>query len=383
MNRNCPICGSFHKKTIYEQRFILPTKNAFHPGYDVVICEDCGFAFADNIPDPEVVEEYYRHMDKKSALLATYSEPESLLKQWKNSANEILKFVKKDDRVLDVGCYTGGLLKIIKDNGISNVLGLDPSPFASKFAADHNGIEVVVGALPNGPAIGRFDFIILTHVLEHIIDIHGFMDSIRSLLNPGGMIYIEVPNALDFYMSNDPEEQSEHSEPFKQFSIEHINYFSYVSLINFMQGYHNVSILEERLTISVISTVWKFGIGIVEDQDTEEKLMNYIDASSVVQEPMVAIIDGLIGKEIIVWGAGVHTQRLLACTNLGKAKIYAFIDSDPGYLGGKLIERPIFSPDCLKATPELPILISSRMYQSDIIKQIQKMGITDELILLY
>ena len=66
MKRNCEICNSSKNKKIYHQRFILPTQYYFHGGYDVIICEKCGFVFADNIPDQAFFENYYKEMSKKT-----------------------------------------------------------------------------------------------------------------------------------------------------------------------------------------------------------------------------------------------------------------------------------------------------------------------------
>jgi SAM-dependent methyltransferase len=46
----------------------------------------------------------------------------------------------------------------------------------------------------------KFDLIILSHVVEHILDVEAFMAEIVTHLNPGGHIYIEVPDITDFCM---------------------------------------------------------------------------------------------------------------------------------------------------------------------------------------
>ena len=51
------------------------------------------------------------------------------------------------------------------------------------------------------------------------------------------------------------------------------------------------------------------------------------------------------GREILVWGAGLHTQRLLATGGLDRANIRAFIDRDPIYHGATLAGRPIIAPE--------------------------------------
>ena len=84
-----------------------------------------------------------------------------------------------------------------------------------------------------------------------------------------------------------------------------------------------------------------------------------------------------------MWGAGVHTQKLLAQTNLYKAGIRAFVDSNPNYHMAKLINKPIISPTKLIKEENLPILISSKGYQENIKKQIEEMGLKHIILTLY
>ena len=62
MKRNCEICGATRTTVIFKQKFILPTKNYFHPGYLVSVCSRCSFAFADEIPSQVYIDNYYREM---------------------------------------------------------------------------------------------------------------------------------------------------------------------------------------------------------------------------------------------------------------------------------------------------------------------------------
>ena len=174
MKRKCAICSSTVSKLVYHQRFVLPTKNFFHGGYDVVICKRCGFAYADNLPEQSFLDEYYRIMDKKKYILkrkltsntgkGQQIEEEFLFKQYKYSINNIKKYINKKSRIIDVGCYTGGLLSILKNEGYKNLLGLDPSPFAAKLAKKYHQIKVIPASIFDDIKIKKFYFIILTHL---------------------------------------------------------------------------------------------------------------------------------------------------------------------------------------------------------------------------
>jgi FlaA1/EpsC-like NDP-sugar epimerase len=88
-------------------------------------------------------------------------------------------------------------------------------------------------------------------------------------------------------------------------------------------------------------------------------------------------------EPIIVWGAGLHTQKLLASSKLQRANIACFVDSDTGYDGATLAGLPIQRPADIRTKPQLPIVISSETYQTEILNQIREMGLPNEVVLLY
>lgn len=395
--RNCEVCGSRLSKKIYHQRFILPSRNAFHSGYDVVICSRCGFCYADNIPGQEFLDVYYKEMTKKGFFIKKEDEmkekkrmhnEELMMKQrFEVSFTNIKNYLSQDMQILDVGCFTGNLLYMLKRKGFKHVLGLDPSPFAVDVAKKKYGVKVIEGNLFDNLDLGQFDFIILTHVMEHIKELRNFLFTILGYLNENGLIYIESPDADNFFISTNPQDQfrPEHKEPFQQFSVEHINFFTKVSLYNLMKrnGFENVLLESQVSVIAVLASIWR-KTGIFRDYWIDDKMARYTLESKRMLKGLLTKIDKFTKeKEIVVWGAGVHTQKLLANSTLIHANIRAFVDSDPAYRGGTLINKPIISPDELNSLPSLPILISSETYQDEIIKQIKTMGLKNKLLLLY
>jgi SAM-dependent methyltransferase len=393
VNRPCAICGGRKTNLVYRQRFVLPSKNAFHAGYDVVACEACGFTFADNTPDQAFLDEYYREMAKKTALLERRKtcdtpEPDQLVRLHHNTRDNILRHVSKDARVLDIGCYTGAVLALLRDSGIADVQGIDPSAYAASVAKERFGIPVTVGSLFDDLDLGTFDFILLSHVLEHIVELRPFLWRVQSLLKPEGQLYIEVPDAMDFFLSTNPDDgfQIEHHEPFLQFSVEHVNYFTARSLENLLarNGFERVWVEPQSQTLSVVASVFK-PRAIVADPQAREALDRYVADSRAHLGSVLEVIDSIHaeGSEVLVWGAGVHSQRLLAASKLAEVPIRAFIDSDPAYHGGTLDGHPIVGPDALRDLPPLPIVISSRGYQDEIAQQIAAMGLPNRVHLLY
>jgi len=395
MKRNCEICESTKSSKIYHQRFILPTQYYFHSGYDVVICDKCGFVYADNIPDQNFFEAYYREMSKKSFYIKSKvfkkeknsNYEKEMFKRLNYSFNCFKKYLKKSYRILDLGCYTGELMKILKDNGYKNLLGVDPSDYAVKVAKDRYGIKVIkASTFDNLSSLGKFDFIIVNHVMEHIKSLNDFLQKVKSMLNPGGMIYIETPDADNFFISQSNKYLPEHQEAFQQFSVEHINFFTKKSTRNLFlkNGLINLKLQSKISVIAIISSIWKKP-NIDIDVTSKKNLSSYIRDSKKILSTLQSKIDKINkkNKEFYVWGAGVHTQKLLAVTNLFKSGIILFIDTNPNYHNAKLIGKPIINPTDIFSKKLLPILVSSKGYQENIKKQINEMGLKNKIITLY
>jgi hypothetical protein len=119
--------------------------------------------------------------------------------------------------------------------------------------------------------------------------------------------------------------------------------------------------------------------------ETRKALEKYIAHSTEFEKLLQQAIDEVIrsGKPILVWGTGTHTLRLMETSNLLKANIIAFVDSNPRYQGKQLFGAPVIAPRDIINRRE-SILISSRVFQSDIVHQIRnQLQVKNELILLY
>jgi SAM-dependent methyltransferase len=391
IERSCAVCGSNNKQLLFRQQFSGFNEGNLLDGYDVVACQQCGFCFADHIPDQAAFDQYYRNMSKyerheHSGHMNEYDQHRLPI-----TAQLITRHVpNRQARVLDVGCSTGSLLYVLTQYGFDNVLGLDPSPVCAQVAQDLYKIRVVTGALADlSSSSETFGLIILSSVLEHIRDLDTALAKLYDLLAEQGKLYLEVPDVTAFATSPDA--------PFQEFSIEHINYFSIATLSNLLQKHNFQFVFAQQDSVEPspghiaheIKALYQkreaSAAPITRDATAEKGLADYIDQSRRVEQHIHETIDhwAISGQPIIVWGVGTHTQRLLATSKLSQANIVAFVDSNPRYQGKELNGIRILAPADLKSWSE-PILISSMVFQKDIEQQIRKnLQLTNEVVKLY
>ena len=96
--------------------------------------------------------------------------------------------LKKDARLLDVGCGSGGLLSNVKRMGFKNLAGVDPFMASS---TEREGIPLLKKELSE--IDGEFDVVMLHHAFEHMEDPASVLEHLRRILSPDGIIILRIP----------------------------------------------------------------------------------------------------------------------------------------------------------------------------------------------
>jgi 2-polyprenyl-3-methyl-5-hydroxy-6-metoxy-1,4-benzoquinol methylase len=185
-----PFCS--HQSTIVMRRFPR----------EIVRCRRCQVAFAttrDTVERArEVHDQGYFEANRDfiypdgSPNYFEYAMPRTLF-FW---ALGFSQFAPKGQRALDVGCGNGLMLRYLR------FLGYEPSGGEiSEWAADYArtvvGEErVTTGTLHEvGYPDGHFRLVTLVHVLEHLDEPAPLLAEVRRVLEPGGLLYVEVPSS--------------------------------------------------------------------------------------------------------------------------------------------------------------------------------------------
>ncbi|QQG43455.1 MAG: class I SAM-dependent methyltransferase [Candidatus Daviesbacteria bacterium] len=145
-------------------------------------CKNCGLGITGDLFSQ--VGDYHRD--------ETYINEPELFKNIFQKRVKIISDFKKSGKVLEIGCSIGVMLQLLQDRGFT-VYGVEMSAGAAKIAAG-KGLKVIVDKFENIKFKDNFDIIILNHTLEHLENPRRIIKKCFSLLNKGGIIYIDVPN---------------------------------------------------------------------------------------------------------------------------------------------------------------------------------------------
>jgi 2-polyprenyl-3-methyl-5-hydroxy-6-metoxy-1,4-benzoquinol methylase len=211
----CPLCPSSPAAVISERA-------RDGSGLTVVLCQECGLARVDPLPDAGELAEFYRE-NYRLLYKGTYQpKPYHVLRNARVAADRVRQLgdlLAPDLRVLDAGSGSGEFLYLARAAGC-RVTGVEPNLGYANYAREELGLEVHVGLVGeqslNG---GSFDRITLYHVLEHLPAPLHALRNLASWLKPEGLLVVEVPNL---------ESTCEH--PAHRFHRAHLFYFTPASL---------------------------------------------------------------------------------------------------------------------------------------------------------
>jgi len=198
----------------------------------IVRCAACAMMFLEPYPSPEELNKMYSEtyfvaddvpQAKDAGAPLDYSGiAHERMAKFQSTIDLIRTFVPTPARLLDIGAATGEFLDIARRGGY-DVAGIELSAYAALQARERFGFEFFVGPLDAYPGSDPFDVIHLSHVLEHLVDVHASIETMSTLLSDKGAIYIEVPFSWNWI------EQIRHSIgkdlSFSVWSVHHRSFF--------------------------------------------------------------------------------------------------------------------------------------------------------------
>jgi SAM-dependent methyltransferase len=197
LHHECPICKS--------DNLIGYAIDCYRAGPHIsrVKCKDCGIVFANPMADSKELATYYsRYYDKDRYESMNYKEMISCkieqiktysISQIKKEAPYMRHF-NQNGKFLDIGCGLGLGLAYANQLGFE-LYATEFDSGALEFVKSQFTVNVFQGELFDAkyPA-NYFDFIHISHVIEHVLDPIGYIEEMYRILKPGGILSIGTPD---------------------------------------------------------------------------------------------------------------------------------------------------------------------------------------------
>jgi len=191
----CPSCGQ--KNIAYV--FSVKDYTVSHEQFEIWECKSCLLRFTQNVPNENEIGAYYQsekyisHSDTNEGLInklyhkvrtRTLNNKKKLVQQLTGKVN---------GSILDVGCGTGAFLQTMQQASW-NITGLEPDDTARKKARELYHLELESSEKLFSLPSKSFDAITMWHVLEHVHELHNYVEQLKGLLKQDGKLFVAVPN---------------------------------------------------------------------------------------------------------------------------------------------------------------------------------------------
>jgi 2-polyprenyl-3-methyl-5-hydroxy-6-metoxy-1,4-benzoquinol methylase len=191
----CPVC----KNSTINFAFSARDHAVSHETFEIWRCDNCMLHFTQNIPSKQHIGAYYQsdnyisHSDTRKGLVNHVYH--KIRKTTLVSKRNLIEKITGSDHgnILDIGAGTGAFLGTMQKAGWQ-VTGLEPDETAKERAQQLYGLNLQPSANFFQLPAESFNAITMWHVLEHVHDLHEYMDQLKKLLKPNGFIFIAVPN---------------------------------------------------------------------------------------------------------------------------------------------------------------------------------------------
>ena len=285
--RACPVCGRADAAA-YLQKGELR----------LLRCRQCAMIYASPVPAEFATGEYYDQAGSDYYLSPAKLESDYAPVRFERELR-LFRSHCRSGAVLDVGCSSGAFLFQLNQRfpGCYQVLGTDVSGPPLDYA-EKRGVAVVRGNFLEQDFGGReFEAVTFWAVLEHLLEPGQFLAKAGSVLRPGGLCFVLVPNmkSLAARMLG---------ARYRYIYPQHLNYFTKATLTRLVEPrFSVVGVRYTHFNPVIVWQDWRSGGREVSNTDRAQLLQR---TTSYKQNPLLRPVRALYGL----------TEKALAALNL-------------------------------------------------------------------
>jgi len=375
MNGSCRHCGAALSRSFCDlgmsplaNSYISPAQLSLAESYyplHAFVCSDCYLVQLQEFESPQHIFSDYLYFSSYSS-------------SWLKHAERYVKEVSErfglgaSHQVIEIASNDGYLLQYFQARGVP-VLGIEPAANVAQVAQE-KGIPSLAEFFGTGLAKRlvaegrRADLLIGNNVLAHVPDLNDFVQGLKALLSPTGLITLEFPHLLRLMQQNQ----------FDTIYHEHFSYFSLLTVERVFKA-HGLCVfdVEELSThggsLRIFATHLEGAshqqsaahqqsqsVDALRRQEGDAglaRLETYADFEQQVQRTKRNLLTFLIqakeqAKSVVAYGAPAKGNTLLNYCGAGTDLIDYTVDLSP-HKQGKLLPGtriPIFAPSRIAET---------------------------------
>ena len=195
----CPVCNND------QTHFALKVKDHSVSGeyFDVFECPRCSLRFTKNPPASENIgvyyesEDYISHSNTRKGILNGMCH----LVRTRTLASKYHVLKKATELTLghhlDIGAGTGAFVQYMNKHGWKSS-GIEPDEKARNLALTQHQTKLLPAEAFNSLLPESFDAVSMWHVLEHVHSLYPYLQHIKKILKPNGLVFIAVPNYTSY-----------------------------------------------------------------------------------------------------------------------------------------------------------------------------------------
>ncbi|MGB8887741.1 MAG: class I SAM-dependent methyltransferase [Candidatus Korobacteraceae bacterium] len=387
---HCRFCGAGLRQTFVDLGMsplceTYPSVNDLNHGevyypLHAYVCSECLLVQLEEYESGENIFSDYPYF-------SSYSD--SWLKHCENYCDKVItRFgLNENSFAIEVASNDGYLLQYFVKRNVP-VLGIEPAANVAKVAVE-KGVPTLVRFFGEQlarelAAQGRSaDLIAGNNVLAQVPDLNDFVEGLKILLKPEGILTLEFPHLLRLIERNE----------FDTIYHEHFSYFSMLTTLRILESHglrvfdveelpsHGGSLriyacrAEDQTHVSETSVHELIG---AEERAGLDSIEGYRNFSRQVKATKVALVDFLLkaareDKSVAGYGAPGKSATLLHYCGIGKDLIEYTVDRSP-YKQGRFLPGthiPIYHPDRIRDTRPDYVVILPWNLKDEIMKQLQ------------
>ena len=390
VTRMCRFCGASLQRTFvdlgmsplcesYPSAADLNRGEVYYPLH-VYVCEKCFLVQLEEFESPENIFSDY-------AYFSSYSD--SWLKHCENYCHAMMKQLRltPESFVVEVASNDGYLLQYFVQRNVP-VLGIEPAANVAKVAVER-GVSTLVRFFGQQLAQElaaegrRADLVLGNNVLAQVPDLNDFVEGLKILLKPEGVLTLEFPHLLRLMERNE----------FDTIYHEHFSYFSLLTTVRIMKA-HGMEVFDVQelpthggslrvyacRTESHTHPMQPSVAGLISKEEAAGlgSLEGYSSFVSQVKQTKWELLEFLVtavrqGKSVAGYGAPGKSATLLHYCGIGKDLIEYTVDRSQ-YKQGRFLPGthiPIYDPSRIRETKPDYVVILPWNLKDEIMEQLQ------------